>query len=274
MEKFRIAIIGYGAIGNTVVHEIHQCSNDCVTVAAVMVRSLAKYAEEAPRLRKMGILFTNDPDAFFRCQVDLVVEAAGQQAVTQYGIRALTAGADLMVTSIGAFTDDALYKALKTYAAEHHRHLYLVSGALPGAGWMYGSAIAGVDRVKIRQSKPVRSWQGTPAEALIDLHSVDQPTCFFSGSARQAAHRFPKSSNITAMLALCTGGLDATHVDLVADPEADQMQTSIAFSGKAGELNLEWRSVPSKLNPSTSMDVPFNVLKAIRMLCTTVKLAV
>jgi len=118
--------------------------------------------------------------------------------------------------------------------------------------------------VIITQTKPVSSWQGTPAEALVDLTSLSHPACFFTGTAREAAHTFAKSSNITAMLALATVGMDATQVRLVADPGAGRMYTRIEFVGDAGEVTVEWRGTPSDANPSTSADVPLSVIKAIR----------
>jgi aspartate dehydrogenase len=97
-----------------------------------------------------------------------------------------------------------------------------------------------------------------------------EPTCFFEGSARAAASHFQKSTNITAMLALCTAGLDNTRVRLVADPAAEHMRTSLEFRSDAGKLRLEWQSRPSHVNPSTSVDVPLTIVKALRNLASPV----
>jgi predicted dinucleotide-utilizing enzyme len=109
---------------------------------------------------------------------------------------------------------------------------------------------------------------------LLDLGRVSEPTCFFSGTAREAAARFVKSSNITAMLALSTTGLDDTRVRLVADPARCSMHTLVEFDGAAGSLRVEWEGVPSESNPSTSADVPLSVIKAIRNLASPVCLGV
>ena len=130
--------------------------------------------------------------------------------------------------------------------------------------------LADVHRVTITQTKPVASWRGTPAEGMIDLDALVEEACFFAGSARESASTFAKSSNVTAILALSTIGLDATQVRLVADPTATAMHTSIEFKGEAGEVSVEWRGVPSAGNPSTSADVPLSVIKAIRNLSSPV----
>ena len=72
------------------------------------------------------------------------------------------------------------------------------------------------------------------------------------------------------MLALSTIGLDETRVKLVADPNGDAMHTEIQFSSSVGSMKLDWYGVPSKLNASTSADVPFAVVKALRNLSSTV----
>jgi len=109
-----------------------------------------------------------------------------------------------------------------------------------------------------------------PAAEMIDLGGVKEPACFFEGTAREAASRFPKSSNITAMLALATAGLDKTKVKLVADPTRMEMHTVIEFRSGVGNLRVEWNGVPSETNPKTSADVPFTVIKALRNLTGTV----
>ncbi len=72
------------------------------------------------------------------------------------------------------------------------------------------------------------------------------------------------------MLALSTIGLDETRVKLVADPNSDQMHTEISISSSVGNMKLDWYGAPSKLNASTSADVPFAVVKALRNLSSTV----
>jgi aspartate dehydrogenase len=105
---------------------------------------------------------------------------------------------------------------------------------------------------------------------MIDLGGLKESTCFFEGNAREAASRFPKSSNITAMLALATAGLENTRVNLVADPTTSEMHTVIEFRSRVGNLRVEWNGVPSETNPKTSQDVPFTVIKALRNLTGTV----
>ncbi|MCJ7551896.1 MAG: aspartate dehydrogenase [Anaerolineae bacterium] len=265
----RVGLIGFGAIGQRVAQALQRGEAGNAVLAAVLVRDIAKYAPRSGEtvtelLAGQGVIFTDDPARFFASPLDLVVEAAGQDAVRTHAEPALRQGTDVLVVSIGAFTDDALYERLRDLAEKGDGRLLLAAGALPAVDWMNAAAMAPVSSVTITQTKPVSSWQGTPAEELVDLAGLSQPACFFTGTAREAAHTFAKSSNITAMLALSTVGMDATRVRLVADPGAGRMHTRIEFVGDAGEVTVEWRGTPSESNPSTSADVPLSVIKAIR----------
>jgi aspartate dehydrogenase len=260
----RVGLIGYGAIGRAVAAALLAEAAPGVELAAVLDCDEAARCAADEALGAGSVVVTASPERFLACELDLVVEVAGQEAVRQLAAPALELGRDVLVVSTGAFTDDALFARLSELAARGEGHLFLAAGALPAVDWMQAAALAPVHDVTISQTKPVRSWLGTQAESLIDLAALSVPTCFFEAVAREAARCFPKSSNITATLALATVGLDRTRVRLVADPTCERMHTRIDFTGEAGAVAVEWEGVPSATNPSTSADVPLAVLKAIR----------
>merc|ERR1719498_2133477 len=100
-------------------------------------------------------------------------------------------------------------------------------------------------------SKPSRSWIGTPAEHEFDLLKLEKPTCIFEGVARVAASKYPRNSNIAAVLAFATAGLDNTVVRLMADPTEDKVRLSVQFESAGGNLNFDLQSVPAATNPKT-----------------------
>ena len=265
-DPITIGLIGFGAIGQAVARAVVCGEAGNTRLASVLCRNPDKHALALPFAGSVPITVTADGDAFFGVAPGLVIEAAGQDALRQYGVRAIESGADLLATSIGAFADDLYFSSLTGLAQRLGRRVLLASGALPALDWMQSAALSGNCSAAITQTKPAASWRGTPAEALVDLDHLTEPRCFFQGNAREAAQRFPKSSNITAMLALATAGLDATTVCLIAAPDPGEMHTSIDFDSTAGSLKLDWRGVPSVLNPKTSTDVPLNVIKALKNL--------
>lgn len=101
---------------------------------------------------------------------------------------------------------------------------------------------------------------------------LPERTVIFTGTAREAATSYPKNSNVCAMLALATAGLDDTRVTLVADPV--QFGTRIKYHGVAGSLTVEIEGKASPSNPRTTAVVPLAVIKALKNLSSSVVIGV
>jgi len=273
--KLKVGIIGLGAIGRTVANHIDDGHESGAELVSLLCQDKQKHlALSVKQSQHYRSIITDNSDKFFSAQPDIVIEAAGQETLNRYGPEVLTRGIDLLVSSIGLFTDDDLLNKFTGITEKSGARMLLSAGALPGIDWMSAASFSEVHSISIIQTKPVASWRNTPAENFLDLNSIKNPTCFFEGSARDAANLFPKSSNISAMLALATIGLDQIKVKLVADPVNQIMNTHIAFNSAVGELNIDLKGVPSKANPSTSAEVPLSIIKSIRNLSSAINYGV
>jgi len=271
IRKLKVGIIGLGAIGREVANRIESGKVGEAQLVSLLCRDKNKnLLLSADQSEHFKSIITDDIDEFFAAQPDIVIEAAGQPTLKHYGEMVLAKGIDLLVSSIGLFTDDrALTQFIET-AERSGAKILLSTGALPAVDWMSAASLSEVNNISITQTKPVTSWKNTPAEEFIDLNSLQDPTCFFEETARESANLFPKSSNISAMLALATIGLDQTKVKLVADPTSEIMNTYIDFDSTVGKLQVNWQGVPSITNPSTSADVPLAIVKCIRNLSSSI----
>ena len=256
MKPLRVGIIGYGAIGAALVRILAQEGAGVVEVVGVLARS--QRPMDASRLALVA-----DLQALLACKPDLIVECAGHGAVDAYGVAALQAGCDLMIVSIGSLSDAAREARLTAAAHASGRQIILPAGAIGGIDWLAAAKLAGLTQVTYRARKAPRAWCGTPAEALCDLGALTQATPIFTGSARQAAHDYPKNANVAATVALATLGFDATQVELIADPAATGNLHEIEATSKAGTLkmNLENRADPH--NPKTSLITAYSAARAI-----------
>ncbi|MEP0073602.1 MAG: aspartate dehydrogenase [Marinomonas sp.] len=269
--RLKVGIIGLGAIGGHVANCIEKGEAGNAELVALVCRDKEKYLTiNKDQSGHFKSLITDDIETLFAAKPDIVIEAAGQESLSQYGISILEKGIDLLVSSIGLFTNDDILNTFTQAAEQSGSQMLLSSGALPALDWMSASSLSKVSNAAITQEKPVISWKGTRAEELIDLDSITEPTCFFEGTAREAANIFPKSSNISAMLALATVGLDNTKVRLVADPISQIMNTLIEFDSEVGQLQLNCQGIPSPENPSTSTGVPLSIVKSIRNLSSSI----
>ncbi|GAA3951332.1 hypothetical protein GCM10023085_37480 [Actinomadura viridis] len=196
---------------------------------------------------------------------DVVVEAAGQDALRRYGPGILDAGRDLVAVSVGALADDVLFTRLRRAPGR----LLVCPGALGGLDVVRSAALGGPLRsVRLTSAKKpaslVQPWMDAGlAERLRALAPGQEPVVLHDGSAREAAARFPRNANVAATLALAAGDWDIVRVRLVADPGAALTRHVVEFAGEVGEYRFELAHLPDPANPATSGLVPYAVLRTL-----------
>ena len=242
----RIVLVGFGAI-NRRVADLLAANGLPVRVAAVGLRQ----ARQIPSLPAVRVL--TRPDDIEAVGADLVIEAAGRDAVLPWGEAALQHAGAFVVSSSSAFVDDAVLDRLRQTADAHGSQLVISPGAVAGTEALAAAARIGLDRLVHTIIKPPAGWRGTAAEGLVNLDRLLQPAVFFSGSARQAAALFPANANVTVVTAMSGGrGLDATEVELVADPAIAANRHVVHGSGAFGSLSVEIENRPLADNPRSS----------------------
>lgn len=258
-----VLIIGAGAIGAYLVRELHamypaarlSCIDrtEAVEAARAKLRAIAGAAVEV-----------YDRVSAVPAGVDLAVECGGHAAVTQHGEASLDAGYDLLVASVGALADQALYDRLVAAARRNNRKLLIPAGAVAGMDGLAAARLAGIDRVRYTSRKLPVAWKGTHAETLCDLEAVSVATEFLRTDARQAATLFPQNANVAATIALAGVGFERTEVSLNADPQAQGNTHLLEVEGPCGSMRIELRNKPFPDNPKTSMLAGLSLLRVIR----------
>lgn len=250
----RIALIGFGAIGQVVAAE--------VDVAAVLVRE--RYLESAGRALP-GTAVVTSIDELLATGPDVVAECAGQPAVREYGEAVLAAGTDLMVISTGAFGDQDFLDRMCAAARGAGRRILVPAGATAGLDGVMALREGGLDWVRYTSSKPPHAWLGTPAEQAFELDTLTEPTVIHSGPAHEAARLYPKNANLAVTIALAGLGLDRTQVDLVADPSLTTGNVGrIEASGRLGTLTVTMAGRAAPDNPKTSQVTAYSIVHALR----------
>lgn len=248
----RVGVVGVGAIGSVVADALVQGRVARCQLSGVLRR------QGSPAVPgQVGSL-----DDLIAVS-DVVVEAAGHDAVAAHGQAVLDAGLDLMVTSVGSLADDDLRGRL--IAAAGRGRLLLSAGAIGGLGLFRAAALMGaLDHVRLVTTKPPGALTSGWMDGALrrSLEAGEAPVVAFRGSARQAVARFPASVNVAATLALATVGFDRTEVVVVGDPRSTAVGHEISVTGDAGSYELRIRNAPSA-NPRTSGITPYNVIRAL-----------
>lgn len=269
MSKLKIALVGCGAIGSTVLRHIQGASNIEVLQVVTTTRSLAAtravVQASFPQAEVVTALpsSTSSAEPSHSGRPDLLVECAGHQAVEQHVLPALQQGVSCLLISIGALAEPGLLERLKTAAAASGAQLHLLPGAVGGVDALAAARQGGLSSVRYSGIKPPQAWAGTPAAQQFDLAALQEATVIFEGTAREAARDYPKNANVAATVALAGLGLDHTVVRLVADPKAPGNQHHIEAQGAFGHMELMFTGRPLPETPKTSALTVYSTLRGI-----------
>ena len=283
----RVGLLGHGAIGSQVAEALESGG-----VPGAELTGVFDPWSDHPKV-SVGSM----EELIAKC--DLVVEAAGHQALSSYGVAVRCSGIDLLVVSVGALADEELLAELQNPEGIGAKmeltggssgsgaggssvgdssgsdpggklgKLYISTGAIGGLDTFRAVSLLGrIESVTMTSSKPaqnlLRPWMDNSLKEA--LTQGDKPAVAFTGPARQACSLFPESANICATVALATVGFDQTQVTLIGDPHRQTVRHEIELESESGKYVFTFENRTSPRNPKTSAIVPFSVIRALRTL--------
>lgn len=267
----KIGIIGCGFIGGqicraidigTVNAELYALSDSSQNKALELAASLERCS---PGYMGIEELLQN---------VDLVVESASQSAVRFIVPKALEAGCDVMVLSVGALADEELRKRLFRLAEQHNCKLYFPSGAVASIDGINSASAAEISSVTLTTRKPPLSLAGAPhIEALgVELEKIERETLLFEGTASEAVKAFPANVNVAATISLAGIGFERTRVKVIADPSLTRNVHEITVEGEFGKFFTRIENVPSPENPKTSYLAALSAISTLKKILSPVQI--
>lgn len=261
----RVGIIGCGAIGTTLAKYLEDEPN--VESLLITDRTETCAIKLASRLTKTRA--TESLEELVQ-QVDVVMEAASQAAVVEFGPEVLKAGRDLIILSAGALLDRDLLEAMDQAAAAGNSRYHVPSGALAGLDGLKSAMAGQLESVTLITRKPPASLGDVDYikdELGLDqktLAAIKEPQILFEGPASEAVKKFPKNVNVAATLSLAGLGPDLTTVKVVADPTLERNTHTVHVTGDFGEMNVTVANVPSLRNPRTSHLAALSAIATLR----------
>ena len=251
----RVGLVGWGAIGRVVGRSLAE--------GDLPGAELTRIVDNRP-LGDVPAPQCGVEEALDSC--DLIVEAAGQAVIREWGTRVLASGADLLITSTGALTDPDLTRRLLDAGPGR---VYFTGGAVGGLDLLQAvRALGPIDEVRLTTTKLPgtleQPWMD--AELLHRMRTATGPVEVMRGTAREVPAKFPRSTNVAASVALAVGDPDRVAVSVVADPAATLTRHVIEARGAMGDYRFDVRHRPDPHNPATSRVVPHAVLRSLAAL--------
>ncbi|MCV0409393.1 aspartate dehydrogenase [Nitrosopumilus sp.] len=263
----RIGLLGCGAIGTQIAHaidtgkipgvltHIYDNSKDAAT-------ELASKLNNKPLIVENSHLLSSNP-------IDIIVEAASQDAVKDVALSVLQNKRDLMIMSVGALLDESIYDVLSDACNHFKKTIYLPSGAIAGLDGLK-SVKDELESLSLTTTKHPRSLKGAKffETSDINLDAIDSSTIIFEGTAKEAVSMFPANINVAALLSLCGIGSEKTIVKIIADPNTDKNTHHIEAKGKFGKMTFTIENFPDPSNPKTSRLAILSAIETLRKYCS------
>ncbi len=262
-----IAILGCGAIGSQIALAI-----DSGKIEGKLTQIYDQDKENAKRLvekLKNKPVIVENFHLLSTGPVDIVVEAASQQAVKDVALSVLQNRKDLMIMSVGALLDESIFEVLSDACKEFKKTIYLPSGAIAGLDAIK-SVKNELESISITTTKHPRSLRGAKffETSSIKIENISQKTTIFEGTASEAVELFPANINVAALLSLCGIGSEKTKVKIVADPATEKNTHEIEASGSFGSMKISVANIPDKTNPKTSRLAMLSAIEKLKVICS------
>ena len=264
----RVGLLGCGSIGVTLAQAIQKDPS----IHGSLVCLFDKDPGSAERLNaklEQPVEFIRSFEEFVEAPFDLLVECASQEAVKEYAGKALEAGKDLLVMSIGALMEKSLWERLPRLATAHSRVVYLPSGAIGGLDLVRAAGMGKLYEVSLTTTKNPSALAGAPFFSLrgIDPQGIRGRVELYEGPAGEAVKLFPANVNVAAALSLAGIGGEKTRVKIVADSALRENIHEIKVKGDFGEATITVTNVPHPENPKTSTLAALSALETLRRAC-------
>jgi aspartate dehydrogenase len=262
-----VAIVGLGAIGQTLARALAGGAVPGVALAGVVVRDRAK---GGATLRSFGIDVPICELGRLPETADYVVECAPAAVFDDIVRPLLDAGKRVIVLSVGALLS---HPDLIDLARARGGQIIVPTGALLGLDAVCAAAEGKIESVAMVTRKPIAGLVGAPylIDNDIDISKLTEPRLVFKGSAREAAKGFPANLNVAVALSLAGIGPDKTTLEIWADPTVTRNTHRILVKSDSSAIDMTIENVPSE-NPKTGRITALSVIALLRKLTGPVRI--
>ena len=266
----KVAVIGYGSIGKEIIASAKRQEIPNAKIIAVFDKQ--SQVVNSVDSENGDVHLFSDFDKFYNSQtyssLDVVIECASKDAVREFGKKIIESRKDLIILSVGAFSDKEYLAELQHLSTLNSTRILIPTGAIAGLDSIR-SVRKYLDSLTITTTKHPKSLAGAPffKGSRIRLDDINSETVLFEGNASTAIELFPANVNVAVAVALAGVGLEKTQVKIMADPLISVNKHEIVAKGTFGEIHIVVQNIPSPTNPKTSFLASLSAIECLRSLC-------
>ena len=266
MEK-RVGIIGYGSIGKEIIAAARRHEIPNARIVALFDKESTVFNSVDYDTGELHLF--SDFDEFYNSKIysniDIMIECASKGAVKEYGKKIIKSKKDLIVLSVGAFSDEDYLRELQNLAKLNNTRILIPTGAIAGLDSIR-SVKKYLNTVTILTTKNPKSLVGAPyfKSSKIRIDEISKETVLFEVNSADAIALFPANVNVAVSIALAGIGLVKTQVKIVADTTLSVNKHEIEGEGAFGKIHIVVQNIPSPSNPRTSYLASLSAIECLR----------
>ena len=266
----KVAVIGYGSIGREIIASAKRQEIPNAKIIAVFDKQ--SQVVNSVDNENGDVQLFSDFDEFYNSEtyssLDIIIECASKDAVREFGKKIIESKKDLIVLSVGAFSDKEYLAELQNLSSSNSTRILIPTGAIAGLDSIR-SVRKYLNSVTITTTKHPKSLAGAPffESSRIRLDDINSETVLFEGNASTAIELFPANVNVAVAVALAGVGLEKTRVKIMTDPLISVNKHEIVAKGSFGEIHIVVQNIPSPTNPKTSYLASLSAIECLRSLC-------
>jgi aspartate dehydrogenase len=269
-KMLKIVIVGCGAIGGSLARKIVSDFGGSARLVGIYDIDGNKAISLASALRNKKLAFSS-LDKLIKAS-DLVIEAASAGSSYDIAHKALAAGRDIMIMSVGGIIEG--YKKLNLLAKARKRRIYIPSGAICGLDGLKAALCGTIYKVTLTTRKPPLGFKGVAyiEDKKIILDAIKEDKVLFEGSALEAVKYFPQNINVAAVLSIAGLGAKHTSVKIVASPSVSRNTHEVEIQAESGRIMTRTENVIHPDNPKTSYLAVLSAIATLRQILEPLKI--
>lgn len=196
--------------------------------------------------QKTDCAVVSEIDTLIALKPDYIVETASVEWVRANAVKVLENGINLVVVSIGAFADAALYEQAKAAAEKSGAKVHIASGAIGGFDVLKTVSLMAKAQ-GLEETAGIETHTGCkgfmPTPVWEDALLTEQKTVF-TGSAKEAIATFPRRVNVAVATSLTTTGPETTGVIMHSVPnwQGDDHKITAEIDGVKAVVDIYSRT--------------------------------
>ena len=267
VDRMKIGIIGFGAIGFDVAKKLDNESN-IFNLVGINSKTEKKITEKTNTFNKIPKIYELDE----LCRVcDIVIDCAPKEAFKKIVEKCLKYKTKLITVSGAGILENL---ELVEMAKKNSTQFFLASGAIIGLDGLNAVSQGKISSVKMITKKPPNALVKAKfvLENNINLENLKKPKLIFSNTAFEGAKAFPANVNVAAAVGLAGIGPKKTKLEIWADPNLTKNTHTVIVESDSSNFIIQIENLQSKENPSTGKITALSVIACLKGILGSLKI--